>query len=89
MCSKVTCRKCAKASWSGCGQHVDQVMRGHRGSTAPTRTPMANTRRSTQRASTLAPTSRCCDDHWNARGWMLSDVSNPEFIGMKSVKLGD
>ncbi len=28
MCSKVTCRKCAKASWSGCGEHVDQVMRG-------------------------------------------------------------
>ena len=28
MCSKVTCRKCGKASWSGCGQHVDQVMRG-------------------------------------------------------------
>lgn len=28
MCQKVTCRKCGKASWSGCGQHVDQVMRG-------------------------------------------------------------
>ena len=28
MCSKVTCRKCGKATWSGCGQHVDQVMRG-------------------------------------------------------------
>jgi len=28
MCSRVNCRKCGKASWSGCGQHVDQVMRG-------------------------------------------------------------
>ena len=28
MCQKVTCRKCGKATWSGCGQHVDQVMRG-------------------------------------------------------------
>lgn len=28
MCSKVTCNKCGKATWSGCGQHVDQVMRG-------------------------------------------------------------
>jgi len=28
MCSQVTCRKCGKATWAGCGQHVDQVMRG-------------------------------------------------------------
>lgn len=28
MCQKVTCRKCGKATWSGCGQHVDSVMRG-------------------------------------------------------------
>lgn len=28
MCSAVTCRKCGKTTWSGCGQHVDQVMRG-------------------------------------------------------------
>jgi hypothetical protein len=28
MCQKVTCRKCGKATWSGCGQHVSQVMRG-------------------------------------------------------------
>lgn len=28
MCRAVTCRKCGKASWAGCGQHVDQVMRG-------------------------------------------------------------
>ena len=28
MCSKVTCRKCGKATWSGCGQHVNEVMRG-------------------------------------------------------------
>ena len=27
MCYAVTCRKCGKTTWSGCGQHVDQVMR--------------------------------------------------------------
>lgn len=28
MCRAVTCRKCGKSTWAGCGQHVDQVMRG-------------------------------------------------------------
>ncbi|MBD8871083.1 hypothetical protein [Nocardioides donggukensis] len=28
MCRRVTCRTCGKASWAGCGQHVDQVMAG-------------------------------------------------------------
>lgn len=28
MCRAVTCRKCGKASWAGCGQHVNQVMAG-------------------------------------------------------------
>jgi len=28
MCRQVTCRKCGKTTWAGCGQHVDQVMRG-------------------------------------------------------------
>ena len=28
MCSPVTCRTCGKTTWAGCGQHVDQVMRG-------------------------------------------------------------
>jgi hypothetical protein len=28
MCSAVTCRTCGKTTWAGCGQHVDQVMRG-------------------------------------------------------------
>ena len=28
MCSKATCRKCGKITWSGCGMHVKQVMRG-------------------------------------------------------------
>lgn len=27
MCSPVTCRKCGKTTWAGCGLHVDQVMR--------------------------------------------------------------
>ena len=28
MCRQVTCRRCGNATWAGCGQHVDQVMRG-------------------------------------------------------------
>lgn len=28
MCSQVRCRKCGKVTWSGCGQHVSEVMRG-------------------------------------------------------------
>ena len=27
MCHAVTCEKCGKTSWAGCGQHVDSVMR--------------------------------------------------------------
>lgn len=27
MCRAVTCKKCNKTTWAGCGQHVDQVMR--------------------------------------------------------------
>lgn len=28
MCSAATCRKCGRATWRGCGQHVNQVMAG-------------------------------------------------------------
>ena len=28
MCRPVTCKRCGKHSWAGCGQHVDQVMAG-------------------------------------------------------------
>ena len=28
MCSPATCRSCGKASYTGCGQHVEQVLRG-------------------------------------------------------------
>ncbi len=28
MCSPATCRTCGKASYSGCGQHVDQMLAG-------------------------------------------------------------
>ncbi|MGJ6980012.1 hypothetical protein ACSDQ9_05705 [Aestuariimicrobium soli] len=28
MCRAVTCQTCGKTTWAGCGQHVDQVMRG-------------------------------------------------------------
>lgn len=28
MCSRVTCSRCKKYTWSGCGQHVKQVMAG-------------------------------------------------------------
>ncbi len=27
MCSPARCRQCGRTTWSGCGQHVDQVMR--------------------------------------------------------------
>ena len=26
MCRAATCRRCGKATWAGCGQHVDSVM---------------------------------------------------------------
>lgn len=28
MCRQATCRTCGKTTWSGCGNHVQQVMRG-------------------------------------------------------------
>lgn len=28
MCSRVTCDVCKKASWSGCGNHVEQALAG-------------------------------------------------------------
>lgn len=28
MCRQVTCKRCEKASWAGCGQHVSQVLAG-------------------------------------------------------------
>jgi hypothetical protein len=28
MCSQVMCRKCGKATWSGCGQHIEDALRG-------------------------------------------------------------
>lgn len=28
MCQKTTCGRCGKATWSGCGQHVDQALAG-------------------------------------------------------------
>ncbi len=28
MCYPVTCSTCGRTTWSGCGQHVDDVMRG-------------------------------------------------------------
>ena len=28
MCRQVSCRQCGKPTWAGCGQHVDQVMKG-------------------------------------------------------------
>jgi hypothetical protein len=27
MCRTVTCRRCGKTTWAGCGQHVNEVMR--------------------------------------------------------------
>lgn len=28
MCKAVTCRTCGKATWEGCGQHVDEALAG-------------------------------------------------------------
>jgi hypothetical protein len=28
MCSKVNCRKCGKLTWTGCGNHVEEALRG-------------------------------------------------------------
>lgn len=28
MCSKTTCNTCGKATWTGCGNHVEQALRG-------------------------------------------------------------
>lgn len=28
MCSRVTCHSCGKASWSGCGLHVEEALAG-------------------------------------------------------------
>ena len=28
MCSRVTCPICGLATWSGCGDHVEQALRG-------------------------------------------------------------
>ncbi|MEY3177443.1 MAG: hypothetical protein RLZZ348_631 [Actinomycetota bacterium] len=28
MCSRTTCRKCGKPSWRGCGNHIEQALKG-------------------------------------------------------------
>lgn len=28
MCSRVTCKQCGKPTWSGCGAHIETVLRG-------------------------------------------------------------
>lgn len=28
MCHQVTCRKCGKPTWAGCGNHIDQALAG-------------------------------------------------------------
>lgn len=32
VCRQAICRQCGKTTWAGCGQHVDQVMKGVPGS---------------------------------------------------------
>ena len=62
MCSPVTCRTCGKTTWSGCGHHVDQVMRG-----IPDQSAAKGTRKNPARGSSRAcspadhPTRK--DDH--------------------------
>ena len=45
MCRPATCKTCGKATWAGCGQHVDQVMAGVRAPTAAPGTPPPPTAR--------------------------------------------
>lgn len=28
MCAKVTCPQCGKATWEGCGQHIEEALAG-------------------------------------------------------------
>lgn len=28
MCRRVTCSNCGKATWSGCGQHIEEALAG-------------------------------------------------------------
>jgi hypothetical protein len=28
MCSRATCRKCAKPTWKGCGNHIEEALKG-------------------------------------------------------------
>lgn len=28
MCSRATCKKCGKATWRGCGNHIEQALAG-------------------------------------------------------------
>lgn len=28
MCYAVTCKRCGKTTWAGCGQHVEMVLQG-------------------------------------------------------------
>lgn len=28
MCMKVTCTKCGKPTWAGCGKHIEQALAG-------------------------------------------------------------
>ncbi|MDO4791514.1 MAG: hypothetical protein Q3999_03410 [Buchananella hordeovulneris] len=28
MCRRVTCGKCGKATWAGCGQHIEMALAG-------------------------------------------------------------
>lgn len=28
MCKKVTCERCGKPTWAGCGEHIEQALEG-------------------------------------------------------------
>jgi len=50
MCRPVTCKKCGKTTWAGCGQHVNQVLARVPGSPA-VRRPRKRPRRQRRQAS--------------------------------------
>lgn len=28
MCQRITCKKCGKPTWTGCGKHIEEALKG-------------------------------------------------------------